>query len=89
MKLDTWKEIFSLLDAGGARRQAGGYYAAFDNVGRIHREGGPAIVYINGMQCWYRHGKLHRDDGPAIIYPSGETRWYHYGRPVKAERPFP
>lgn len=84
MKLDAWKEIFSILEAGGVL-QAGGYYAAFDKHGMIHREGGPAIVYPNGMQCWYRNGKLHRDDSFAIIYPNGQTRWYHYGRPVKAE----
>lgn len=71
MKLDTWKEIFSLIDAG-AVLQDDGCYAVFDNDGRLHREGGPAVVYPDGMQRWYRHGRLHRDDGPAVIYPNGD-----------------
>jgi hypothetical protein len=33
-----------------------------------HREGGPACVYVNGTEKWYREGKRHRDDGPAAIY---------------------
>ena len=26
----------------------------------------PAIVYIDGMREWWKHGKLHRENGPAM-----------------------
>jgi hypothetical protein len=37
--------------------------------GNFHCLDGPAIVYSNGDESWYRHGQLHRDDGPAITIP--------------------
>jgi hypothetical protein len=44
-----------------------------------HRNGGPAVIYPNGEQHWYRHGEIHRDDGPAVIYSDGEQHWYRHG----------
>ena len=35
--------------------------------GLYHREGGPAIEWINGHKEWYKEGTRHRLDGPAII----------------------
>jgi hypothetical protein len=37
----------------------------------LHREDGPAVLYVNGDYCWYLHGEFHRTDGPAI-----EFRYY-------------
>ncbi len=48
--------------------------------GKLHRDGGPAIIYANSTQFWYQHGKIHRDDGPAAIYTDGEQQWYQYGK---------
>lgn len=44
--------------------------------GRLHREDGPAIDYVNGTQYWYKHGKLHREDGPAIMWWDGRQYWF-------------
>lgn len=34
--------------------------------GKLHREDGPAIEYVNGDLRWYLNGNRHREDGPAI-----------------------
>ena len=48
--------------------------------GRRHRVGGPAIVYSNGSEEWFKNGKPHRDDGPAVILSSsGLKEWYING----------
>lgn len=36
--------------------------------GKIHRDGGPAVIYSNGYKVWYKNGFIHREDGPAIMY---------------------
>jgi hypothetical protein len=51
-----------------------------------HREGGPACVYVNGTEKWYRHGLRHRDDGPAAIYPDGRRIWFVDGVKVAEDR---
>ena len=49
----------------------------------MHREGGPAVEYINGTKFWYKNGKLHREDGPAVENPYNHKDWWlngiHYG----------
>jgi hypothetical protein len=56
----------------------------FDKKGRLHRLDGPAFIYSDGYEEWYRHGKLHRDDGPAIIWPSeNQFVWYKDGEPYE------
>jgi hypothetical protein len=52
-----------------------------------HRNGGPAVIYIDGTQIWCQHGKLHRDDGPVVIYPDGTLCWYQYGKPHRDGEP--
>jgi hypothetical protein len=47
--------------------------------GTLHREGGPAIEYINGDQSWYLNGKCHREDGPAIDHVRAGKVWYLNG----------
>lgn len=44
--------------------------------GKLHREDGPAVEYIDGTKKWFLNGKLHREDGPAVEFASGEKRWY-------------
>ena len=44
--------------------------------GKLHREDGPAIEYIDGAKSWYLNGNLHREDGPAIEWNDGSKRWY-------------
>lgn len=53
--------------------------------GKLHREDGPAIEYINGDKAWARNGELHREDGPAVEYADGHIRWYLEGEEYTEE----
>ena len=44
--------------------------------GKLHREDGPAIEYINGTKFWIVNDKYHRLDGPAIEWRDGEISYY-------------
>lgn len=33
--------------------------------GKQHREGAPAVTWLNGSEEYWVNGKLHREDGPA------------------------
>ena len=44
--------------------------------GKLHRDDGPAIEYINGHKKWWLNGKIHRIDGPAVEYSNGSKLWY-------------
>jgi hypothetical protein len=48
--------------------------------GKLHRENGPAIFGIDGLQTWYKHGKVHREDGPAVIYSDGFKQYFLHGK---------
>lgn len=53
-----------------------------DNADILHREGGPAVEYIDGGREWWINGKLHREDGPALEYNNGDKFWWHNGKLV-------
>ena len=36
---------------------------------RRHRDDGPAVIWPDGYEQWYRDDRLHRDDGPAVTTP--------------------
>jgi len=55
--------------------------------GKLHREGGPAIIYNNGDREWYFNGKLHREDGPAIEYSNRVEKWYFKGKLHRLDGP--
>jgi len=77
MKLDTWQLISSAIEAGGVFED--GACCVRNSSGQLHRDDGPAIIWPDGRQHWYRDGLLHREDGPAIIYPEGGQHWYQNG----------
>ena len=41
-----------------------------------HRTDGPAVIWGDGTQHWYRNDKLHRTDGPAYIGADGSQCWF-------------
>ena len=51
-----------------------------DDLGKRHREDGPAIIWPDGTKHWFKHGKRHRSDGPASIYPDGRCEWWIDGK---------
>jgi hypothetical protein len=60
------------------------YYYVND---RLHREGGPTIIYGNNRgEAWHSHGLLHRIGGPAVINVEyGSEEYYYQGEFVKAK----
>ncbi len=46
-----------------------------DKFNKIHQDFGPAVIYPNGTQLWYKNDRLHRNNGPAAIYPNGTQSW--------------
>jgi len=83
MKLDAWELIASILEAGGAFER--GAYRLCNSSGHLHLDDGPAAVYPDGRQIWYRNGNLHREGGPAIVYPDGSQYWYLNGQQVQPD----
>ena len=53
---------------------------------KLHREDGPAKVYLNGYMYWYFEDELHNLNGPAIICPDGHIEWYVHGRRIIPSR---
>ena len=45
-----------------------------DYVGYEHRDDGPAVICMDGLECWFKNGHRHREDGPAIIRSLNSTR---------------
>jgi hypothetical protein len=58
---------------------ANGDRAYFDDSGRLHRVGGPAIEWCVGHKTWFLHGLQHRADGPAGEWVNGKKDWYWNG----------
>lgn len=83
MKLDAWEAVSSILEAGGTFQNE--MYACRNSNGAYHREDGPAVVYPDGTQHWYRNGMFHRDDGPAVILPDGTQKWYRNGQLIRVK----
>ena len=53
----------------------------------IHREGSPAIEYINGDKSWYINGLCHRINGPAIEWACGHKIWFKNGKLHRIDGP--
>ncbi len=52
-----------------------------NELGQYHREGGPAVEFVNGDKFYYINDKLHRDGGPAIEFANGDKYYYKNGKP--------
>lgn len=47
---------------------------------KLHRYGGPAVIYSDGFQEWHQNGFLHRTDGPAVIRENGAVEYWQNGK---------
>jgi hypothetical protein len=73
-ELDTYEKLkYDVLTTST------GVVLYFDKDGKLHREGGPAIICPDGSQYWYDHGFLHRDDGPAYEINGKSIAWWRLG----------
>jgi len=56
--------------------------------GKKHREDGPAVVWMNGVQEWFVNGKRHRVGAPAITDHSGNyEEWWVDGELHREDGP--
>ena len=80
------QEVFDALtyrievDEDGTRR----YH---NTAGQLHRDGGPAVKWANGIKEWWLNGQLHRTDGPAAEYANGSKFWYINGQLHRTDGP--
>ena len=56
--------------------------------GRAHREDGPAWVWHDGSQYWFRHGRDHFAHGPADLYANGWLVWCEDDRLLREREPY-
>ena len=59
-----------------------------DDKGHFHREDGPAVVWPNGGQFWFRHGQDHFAYGPSDLCYDGTLVWYEDGDPLRERGPY-
>ena len=50
-----------------------------------HRLDGPAVVFADGSEMWFKDGLIHRVDGPAMIDIDGAIMYYLYGKYLGSE----
>jgi hypothetical protein len=55
--------------------------------GKLYREDGPAIEYVDGEKRWFINGDLHREDGPAIECANGNRWWFLNGKRHREDGP--
>lgn len=51
----------------------------YNKNGKLHRKGGPAIIWADGDEEWWFDDKLHRVDGPAVKLIDGHESWCKNG----------
>ena len=50
-----------------------------NEVGKLHKEDGPAVEHADGSKVWFLNGKRHRVGGPAVERNDGYKEWYLNG----------
>lgn len=55
--------------------------------GKLHRIGGPAVIWPSGTKYWYFNGDLHRENGPAVEMIVGTKEWYIKGQRHRLDGP--
>ena len=53
-----------------------------------HRVDGPASVWPNGTQYWFRYGDFHFAYGPSILNDDGTLGWYKGYRYLRGRDPY-
>jgi hypothetical protein len=51
----------------------------WEQNGKFHRVGGPAVETPEGTKFWYQKGLRHREDGPSDEYACGLKHWHLNG----------
>lgn len=72
------REIVRRMEEAGIR--------CWTNASGFHRTDGPAILYPDGREEWYRDGTRHREGGPAIC-GGAVSAWYQDGQRHRTDGP--
>jgi hypothetical protein len=56
-------------------------------TGKLHREDGPAVEWVNGTREWWRNGLRHREGGPAVRLSDGSREWWQNGNLHREDGP--
>lgn len=59
----------------------------FNSNGQRHRLNGPAEIFKDGCERWFKDGNLHREDGPAESTPNGDRIWFKNGQLHREDGP--
>jgi len=59
----------------------------YNKADQLHREGGPAVICVNGHKEWFIEGARHRTDGPAVEYDNEDKAWYQNGKLHRLDGP--
>ena len=70
------------MDREGINLELGDIYYT-DKKDRLHRIGGPAVIFTDGTEEWYIHDKLHRLDGPAVTCLDGSCFYWLDNKNIK------
>lgn len=57
----------------------------YNEMGKLHREDGPAVEHNDGTKSWWINGQRHREDGPAIEWFDETKSWYINGKQLTEE----
>jgi hypothetical protein len=52
---------------------------------KLHREGGPAVIFPDDKQEWYIDGQRHKEDGSAVTEVDGSQERCRYGELLHRE----
>jgi hypothetical protein len=71
--------------AEGGQQQENGRWEWRNQLGQLHREDGPAVIYPGGPKNWYLNGQTHRADGPAVRWSNGHSEHWLHGQHINRE----
>lgn len=78
MEYESETNLAELLTLGKKVNRYGDiFYYNQDN--QFHRVHGPAVIFADGGERWYRYNVLHRIDGPAVTRYTGDKYWFKDG----------
>jgi len=62
------------------------WYKSYINNNNWHRLNGPARIWSDGSEWWYKNNLMHRLDGPALIEKNTKNvefkNWYYEGNKI-------
>jgi YHS domain-containing protein len=64
-----------------------GHESHKDELGKLHRVGGPALVDANGDEYYFKHGRLHRTEGAAIKKKASGKKYFYCNGVFLGESP--